>query len=290
MSENTAVDLLEKSLNNTDTENDFLNFWLTTKVNWDRKFITRIGKYPEQASRIHTNFLTVFRIYLENIFKAKLMKDRSQMRYTIKFDADDCFFNLMYNILVYCSLTGIDFSNIGNTRLRENQRYSSNGYSRTGTYELSFPGLDRLYVKDCDLLIDTLTTSVNNTLDSKIEEVAWSFFSAPHIRIQLNLPSSSSKGRVTNLSSATASSDPVTRRYLDLGLDVRQTAPQPPALSDQDRIEIEYLNRYDTQFSHMRDQLGLSGYYEFLKGFVYSELNYRIRLSANRFYSNQGLL
>lgn len=79
-----------------------LNFWHTTKLNKENEFIKRNGIHPSiapierrenidftttEGNSIQTNFYTVFRIFIENIFdkEVKTMKERNTEEWRVSF-------------------------------------------------------------------------------------------------------------------------------------------------------------------------------------------------------------
>jgi hypothetical protein len=97
-----------------------LNFWYTTKINKEHDFIKRNGIHPyvfvklneyrgcnelevAEGNSIQTNFYTVFRIFIENLFNKniKVSKERNSEKWNISFKEDAKGLDIPEYLLLY---------------------------------------------------------------------------------------------------------------------------------------------------------------------------------------------
>jgi hypothetical protein len=99
-----------------------LNFWHTTKLNKENEFIKRNGVHPSLAAiqrreavdfetiegnSIQTNFYTVFRIFIENLFnkEIKTMKERNAEEWSVNFKPEVKGLDSKSYLLIYYAKT-----------------------------------------------------------------------------------------------------------------------------------------------------------------------------------------
>lgn len=263
--------LLEEALDYREQQNqkDYVNFWFTVKTNKDRKFITRNGKYPEDSSRILTNFYIVFRIYLENIFKTKITKNRDVITYNFTFFGDSCFNNEAFHLIEFAQATNFNLSRNDNAQIIiPHRKYGKRPRSRSSNYELRFREKNSLYVRDVDVLMDDLTQHLVSNIDSNIEGICSDFLFNNKIYKLFNFEQFSNNETKTKIVSAQSSSSDstTTSREAEELYSLPSTRSRMP-----DPIVIERIQAYHSNFSNIRSTLGDGSYYQYVLAFYQTE-------------------
>jgi hypothetical protein len=205
------------SIENMDYSKDYsylLNFWHTTKLNKELEFIKRNGIHPSvvsviknganevtvsEGNSIETNFYTVYRIFLENIFKeVKALKTRGLEEWSLSFkpgtDGLDTYSFLIAN---YAKINGIASDIISFP-----QRY---GQTSISNIKIRLNGRDQLHAKAILNTLENYEVEVKRGVDENIRAELDELM--PKLKRFLNYPESKTEKVTKKTAYATLNSN-----------------------------------------------------------------------------------
>lgn len=153
------------SIENVDYSRDYsylLNFWHTTKLNKEHEFIKRNGIHPSvitvdkrgvndvgvrEGNSVQTNFYTVFRIFIENMFekKVKTNKERSTEEWILTYQEPiEGLNSKIYLLMHYAKAQGLTNDIIEFVR---NMRYGGEEDRNPSPFKIKLRNKDQLHSK-----------------------------------------------------------------------------------------------------------------------------------------------
>lgn len=159
-----------------------LNFWYTTKINKEYDFIKRNGIHPSifvklneyrgcnelevmEGNSIQTNFYTVFRIFIENLFNknVKVSKERNSEKWNISFKEDTHGLDLHEYLLLYYAKS---------SNVRDDVIDFPQSYRNSNLITIRLRKRDQLHSKKLLESLDDFTLGATLDIDEKIRSEA----------------------------------------------------------------------------------------------------------------------